>query len=145
MACTGIEYCKLAIVETKARRPSRGRTHGAPATADIDADITINVNGCPNACARTQVADIGLKGQLVAGPDGGAWWRASRSTSAAALGHGAGQNAGFGRKLRGLKTTAEELTGYVERVARNYLAEPDRGRGLRPVGVAGRGEVADDE
>ena len=32
---------------------------------DLDTAITVNVNGCPNACARTQVADIGLKGQLV--------------------------------------------------------------------------------
>jgi len=34
----------------------------------------------------------------------------------------AGQSAGFGRKLRGLKTTADELPAYVERVARQYLA-----------------------
>ena len=33
-----------------------------------------------------------------------------------------GQTAGFGRKLRGLKTTAEELPGYVERLATRYLA-----------------------
>ena len=34
----------------------------------------------------------------------------------------AGQAAGFGRKLRGLKTTADELPAYVERVTRHYLA-----------------------
>jgi sulfite reductase (ferredoxin) len=33
-----------------------------------------------------------------------------------------GQTAGFGRKVRGLKTTAEELPEYVERLARRYLA-----------------------
>ena len=33
-----------------------------------------------------------------------------------------GQSAGFGRKLRGLKATAEELPAYVERVANHYLA-----------------------
>jgi sulfite reductase (ferredoxin) len=32
-----------------------------------------------------------------------------------------GQTAGFGRKLRGLKATAEELPEYVERLARHYL------------------------
>ena len=67
MACTGIEYCKLAIVETKAK--------AAEVVAHIEATgltapISVNVNGCPNACARTQIADIGLKGQLVPGPDG---------------------------------------------------------------------------
>jgi sulfite reductase (ferredoxin) len=32
-----------------------------------------------------------------------------------------GETAGFGRKLRGLKATAEELPGYVERLALRYL------------------------
>ena len=30
-----------------------------------DTPITLHVNGCPNSCARIQIADIGLKGQLV--------------------------------------------------------------------------------
>ena len=34
---------------------------------DFDQPLTVNVNGCPNSCARIQVADIGLKGQLVPG------------------------------------------------------------------------------
>ena len=64
MACTGIEFCKLAIVETKARASSlidelERRLPG------FDTPVTINVNGCPNSCARIQTADIGLKGSLV--------------------------------------------------------------------------------
>ena len=64
MACTGIEFCKLAIVDTKdrARALVEELERRFP---DLDTPITVNVNGCPNACARTQVADIGLKGQLV--------------------------------------------------------------------------------
>ncbi|BFO16171.1 hypothetical protein SHKM778_25590 [Streptomyces sp. KM77-8] len=69
MACTGLEYCKLAIVETKARAAELV-TELERRLGDQRADITINLNGCPNACARTQVADIGLKGQLLPGPDG---------------------------------------------------------------------------
>ena len=64
MACTGIEFCKLAIVDTK----NRARDLVAQLERrfpGLDTPITINVNGCPNACARTQCADIGLKGQLV--------------------------------------------------------------------------------
>jgi sulfite reductase (ferredoxin) len=38
------------------------------------------------------------------------------------LGMAQGQTAGFGRKVRGLKATAEELPAYVERLARHYLA-----------------------
>jgi sulfite reductase (ferredoxin) len=120
MACTGIEFCKLAIVETKAR--------GADLVAqleerlrDFDADISVHLNGCPNACARTQVADIGLKGQLVVGPDG-RQVEGFQVHLGGGLGMAHGQTAGFGRKLRGLKTTAEELPGYVERLARRYLA-----------------------
>jgi sulfite reductase (ferredoxin) len=119
MACTGIEYCKLAIVETKAR----GQELVArleERLGDIDAEITININGCPNACARTQTADIGLKGQLVVGPDG-RQVEGFQVHLGGGLGMAQGQEGGFGRKLRGLKTTAEELPAYVERLARRYL------------------------
>ncbi|MFX0591800.1 nitrite/sulfite reductase [Melissospora conviva] len=121
MACTGIEYCKLAIVETKAR----GQELVArleERLRDFDADISIHINGCPNACARTQVADIGLKGQLVAGPEG-QQVEGYQVHLGGGLGMAQGQTAGFGRKLRGLKTTAAELPAYVERLARNYLAQ----------------------
>jgi len=119
MACTGIEYCKLAIVETKVRAADLISVLEQRLGA-IDADITININGCPNACARTQIADIGLKGQLVPGP-GGELVEGFQVHLGGGLALAAGQSGGFGRKLRGLKTTAEELPGYVERLARRYL------------------------
>ncbi|MDA2808357.1 nitrite/sulfite reductase [Nocardiopsis suaedae] len=115
MACTGIEFCKLAIVETKDRGATlidelERRLPGFPEP------VTININGCPNSCARIQVADIGLKGQLVTGPDG-------RQVEGyqVHLGGAMGLNSSFGRKVRGLKTTAEELPDYVERVLRRFL------------------------
>jgi len=85
----------------------------------FDTPVTINVNGCPNSCARIQTADIGLKGSLVIGPDG-------RQTEGfqihlgGSLGGGDGENSGFGRKIRGLKTTAEDLPDYLERVLRRF-------------------------
>jgi sulfite reductase (ferredoxin) len=120
MACTGIEYCKLAIVETKARGEELV-ARLEQRLRDFDADISIHINGCPNACARTQVADIGLKGQLVVGPDG-RQVEGFQVHLGGGLGMTEGQSAGFGRKLRGLKTTADELPEYVERLARRYLA-----------------------
>ncbi len=120
MACTGIEFCKLAIVETKARAAELV-AHLEDRLRELDTEITININGCPNACARTQVADIGLKGQLVPGPDG-ALVEGFQVHLGGGLALAAGQDAGFGRKLRGLKTTADELPSYVERVTRRYLA-----------------------
>jgi sulfite reductase (ferredoxin) len=119
MACTGIEYCKLAIVETKARGEELV-ARLEERMRDFDADISIHLNGCPNACARTQVADIGLKGQLVMNAHG-EQVEGFQVHLGGGLGMAQGQTAGFGRKLRGLKATAEELPGYVERLARHYL------------------------
>lgn len=125
MACTGIEFCKLAIVETKARA-AEVIEHLERTLGDLDTGITINVNGCPNACARTQVADIGLKGQLVPGSDG-EMVEGFQIHLGGGLTLRAGQAAGFGRKVRGLKTTATELPAYVERVARNYVTARESG------------------
>jgi sulfite reductase (ferredoxin) len=120
MACTGIEFCKLAIVETKAR--------AADLIAELErrlpgfeVPVTINVNGCPNSCARIQTADIGLKGSLVTGPDG-TQVEGFQVHLGGSLNGGDGAGSGFGRKLRGLKTTAEELPDYVERVLRRFQA-----------------------
>jgi sulfite reductase (ferredoxin) len=121
MACTGIEFCKLAIVETKAR--------GAALIDELerrlpefDEPLTINLNGCPNACARIQVADIGLKGQLVLDADG-----QQVEGYQVHLGGALGLEAGFGRKVRGLKVTSAELPDYIERVLRRYLEQRESG------------------
>ena len=121
MACTGIEFCKLAIVDTKARAAAlvqelERRFPG------MDTPITINVNGCPNACARTQVADIGLKGQLVLDDDGN-----QVEGFQVHLGGGIGLTepieTAFGRKLRAHKVTSADLDDYVASLVSNYLAE----------------------
>jgi sulfite reductase (ferredoxin) len=120
MACTGIEFCKLAIVETKASAAALIRTLETT-LADLDVDISININGCPNACARTQVADIGLKGQLIAGPDG-TQVPGYQVHLGGGLGLSQADKPGFGRKVRGLKTSVDELPDYVTRLARRYAA-----------------------
>jgi sulfite reductase (ferredoxin) len=125
MACTGIEFCKLAIVETKAL---------ASATIDelekrlpgFDTPITLNVNGCPNSCARIQTADIGLKGQLVRDAEGNQV-EGFQVHLGGHFGSDLDDAGSFGRKVRGLKVTAAELPDYVERVLRNYEAARDEG------------------
>jgi sulfite reductase (ferredoxin) len=117
LACTGIEFCKLAIVETKAQA-ARVVDQLEQRLGELDTPITVHLNGCPNSCARIQVADIGLKGQLVPGPNG-----IQVEGYQVHLGGGLGLDAGFGRKLRGHKVTADELPDYVERVAKHFLAE----------------------
>ena len=118
MACTGIEFCKLAIVETKVRAADL-ISELERRLPDFDAPVTINVNGCPNSCARIQTADIGLKGSLVTGPDG-QQVEGFQVHLGGSLNGGDGTGSGFGRKLRGLKTAAEELPDYVERVLRRF-------------------------
>jgi sulfite reductase (ferredoxin) len=114
MACTGIEFCKLAIVETKATAADL-IDELERRLPDFAEPLTINVNGCPNSCARIQVADIGLKGQLVVNDKG-----EQVEGFQVHLGGSVGLNPNFGRKVRGLKATAEELPDYVERVIRNF-------------------------
>ncbi len=120
MACTGIEFCKLAIVETK-HRASDLISELERRLPGFDVPVTINVNGCPNSCARIQTADIGLKGSLVTGPDG-RQVEGFQVHLGGSLNGGDGTGSGFGRKLRGLKTTADELPDYVERVLRRFQA-----------------------
>ncbi|MCC3767376.1 nitrite/sulfite reductase [Streptomyces sp. UNOC14_S4] len=121
MACTGIEFCKLAIVETKARGAAL-IDELERRIPDFDEPISIHLNGCPNACARIQTADIGLKGQLVLGPDG-------RQVEGfqVHLGGALGLSAGFGRKVRGLKVTSAELPDYVERVLLRFREQREDG------------------
>jgi sulfite reductase (ferredoxin) len=121
MACTGIEFCKLAIVETKARG-AKLVDELERRLPDLDDPISINVNGCPNSCARIQTADIGLKGQLVLDADGN-----QVEGFQVHLGGGLGLDAGFGRKLRGHKVTADELPDYVERIVLRYADERHSG------------------
>jgi len=125
MACTGIEYCKFAIVDTKgtaAKTVAILEERLADIIEGIDVPVTIHVNGCPNSCARIQVADIGLKGQLVTDEAGN-----QIGGFQVHLGGTLGLEAGFGRKVRGLKTTAGELPVYVERVVRNFAGDRQPG------------------
>ncbi|MEU5105087.1 nitrite/sulfite reductase [Streptomyces sp. NPDC021354] len=121
MACTGIEFCKLAIVETKARGSSL-IDELERRLPEFDEPITINLNGCPNACARIQVADIGLKGQLVMDDNG-----EQVEGYQVHLGGALGLEPGFGRKVRGLKVTSAELPDYIERVLRRFEEEREEG------------------
>jgi sulfite reductase (ferredoxin) len=121
MACTGLEFCKLAIVETK--------QHAQDLYAELekrlpefDTPVSINVNGCPNACARFQTADIGFKGSMVR-DDAGEMVEGFQVH----LGGHLGVEAAFGRKFRGHKVTKAETADYCERVLRGYVERREAG------------------
>ncbi|MCW2710209.1 MAG: Ferredoxin--nitrite reductase, partial [Marmoricola sp.] len=87
-----------------------------------DTPITVNVNGCPNACARTQVADIGLKGMLVLDDDGN-----QVEGFQVHLGGGLGLENAFGKKLRAHKVSSAGLDDYITTVVENYLTDREDG------------------
>ncbi|CAB4887221.1 MAG: nitrite/sulfite reductase [Actinobacteria bacterium] len=119
MACTGVEYCKLAMTNTKDRATAlvaeletRMPTNAIP--------LAVHVNGCPNSCARIQVADIGLKGIRALDADGN-----DVEGFQIHLGGRLGQDSGFGRTVKGLRLPANDLPDYVERVFNRFIAERD--------------------
>jgi sulfite reductase (ferredoxin) len=127
MACTGIEFCKLSFAETRVKAQTlvpELESRLKDINAELDVPITVNINGCPNSCARIQIADIGFKGQMVDDGHGG-----SVEGFQVHLGGSLGLDSGFGRKLRQHKVTSEELGDYIDRVARNFVKY--RGAGER--------------
>lgn len=127
IACTGIEYCKLAIVDTKKTATIAVETlEQSLKDIKLDRPISLHVNGCPNSCARIQTADIGLKGQLLPDGQGG-----DSPGFQVHLGGGlASQDrdeAGLGRTVRGLKVTSADLPQYVERLVRRFDQEKAEG------------------
>ncbi|WP_100372525.1 nitrite/sulfite reductase [Bacillus sp. FJAT-45037] len=60
VSCTGIEYCNLALVETKERM--RRIAEYLDEHISIDVPVRMHMIGCPNACGQRQIADIGLQG-----------------------------------------------------------------------------------
>ena len=123
IACTGIEFCKLAIVETKQTATDAVlELERRLAGIEVPQQISLHINGCPNSCARIQTADIGLKGQLLPDGKGGQepGFQVHLGGGLASVGR---EEAGLGRTVRGLKVTAEGLTDYVERLVRRFLAD----------------------
>ena len=117
ISCTGMEFCKLAIVETK-ERAAELIEHLERRVGDISGSLRINLNGCPNACAQYQVADIGLQGGIARLPDG-------RRVQGFILHIGGrlGADAGFGRRVASKAMPADDARYAVERIVRAYAGE----------------------
>ncbi|WP_239476598.1 nitrite/sulfite reductase [Nocardia arizonensis] len=125
MACSGIEFCKLSFAETRKRSQAlvpELEQRLEDLNAMLDVPITININGCPNSCARSQIADIGFKGQLVDDGSGN-----QVEGFQVHLGGSLGFDSAFGRKLRQHKVTTGEMGDYIERVVRNFIKHREEG------------------
>ncbi len=117
ISCTGMQFCKLAIVETK-DRAAELIDHLERRVGDLAGSLRINLNGCPNACAQYQVADIGLQGGIARLEDG------SRVQGFILhIGGHLGEDSGFGRRVSSKAMPADEMKYAVERIVRAYAAE----------------------
>jgi len=123
VACTGSEFCKLAITETKSytRWLVEELEERLPA---FDQQLRINVTGCPNSCGQHRLADIGLEGKKVKvnGRMADAYYFC--------LGGAVGEGAGFARPV-GYRCPADQTPEAIERLLREYLERRLPGENLR--------------
>jgi sulfite reductase (ferredoxin) len=123
IACTGTEFCKLAITETK------GFTRWLVDELEerlpgFDQQLKLNVTGCPNGCGQHWVADIGIEGKKIK-HDG-------KLTDAYyfCLGGAVGQHAAVARPV-GYRCPAPLVPEAIERLLRQYLADRVPNENLR--------------
>lgn len=123
VACTGTEFCKLAIAETKgfSRWLVDEMEDRVP---NFDQQLRINVTGCPNNCGQAWIADIGLEGKKVKheGQMVDAFYFC--------LGGALGEHAGFARAV-GYRAPATEVPVAMERLLKTYLKDRTQNENLR--------------
>ena len=123
IACSGTEFCKLAITETKSfsRWLVEELEERLPG---FDQDLKLHVTGCPNSCGQHWIADIGIEGKKIR-HDG-------RLVDAYyfCLGGAVGLNQGFARPV-GFRCPASEVPDAIERLLRRYLEDRYYGENLR--------------
>jgi len=115
VACTGSQFCKLAIVETKDRAKEIVR-HLEAALPDFRNDLRISVTGCINSCAQYQICDIGLVG--VNGQIDGEEANLFQIHLGGHIGHGARFGVKLSRRVR-----VENAKYYIENIVRTFHAE----------------------
>ncbi len=122
IACSGTEFCKLALTETKSftRWLVEELEERVP---EFDQPLKIHVTGCPNSCGQHWIADIGIEGKKIK-TDG-------RMVDAYyfCIGGAVGLHAGVARSV-GYRCRADEVPDAIERLLRVYLNER-RGQNLR--------------
>jgi sulfite reductase beta subunit-like hemoprotein len=122
LACTGIQFCKLALTETK-RRVAELATQ-LETQLDLDVPIRISVTGCPNSCGQHHICDVGLEGSLTT-VDG-----VKQEAFQVFLGGGVGNTESFGRRV-GARIPAERLGQSLAALFIRYKALRGRGESFQ--------------
>lgn len=123
ISCTGTEFCKLAIVETKAfsERLKTEMERRFPGFAD---QVKIHVTGCTNSCGQHWIAEIGLQGALLK-VDG-----EQVEGFDFFLGGGLGEQAAFARRIA-YRAPATAVADSLERLFAAYLESRASGEPFR--------------
>ena len=123
VACTGTEFCKLAITETK------GFTRWLvdeleERVPQFDQQLRLHVTGCPNGCGQHWIADIGIEGKKIKheGKLVDAYYFC--------LGGAVGRDSGIARPV-GYRIPATEVPEAIARLLRGYLGSRDPDENLR--------------
>lgn len=123
VACTGSEFCKLALTETKgfARWLTRELEERLP---DFQEHVRLNITGCPNSCGQHWIADIGIEGKKIKVDD--------RMVDAYyfCVGGSLGQLASIARPV-GYRCAARDVPDAIERLLGAFRAERAPGENLR--------------
>jgi sulfite reductase (ferredoxin) len=132
-SCTGSEYCKLAITETKmfSIRLAQELEDRLPGFTDA---VKLHIAGCPNSCGQHPIADVGLQGVLL-----------NQSGTQVEgfdffVGGGLGKNSTLGHRV-GYRAPADDVPEALERLFSVYVAEKQEGETIR----AWTGRVGDAE
>jgi sulfite reductase (ferredoxin) len=123
VACTGSEFCKLALTETK------GFTRWLVEELErrlpgFDEHVKLHITGCPNACGQHWIADIGLEGKTTRGEGGVA------DAYYVCVGGALGQHQAVARPV-GYRVAASQVPDALERLLRAYLARRRPGEPFR--------------
>ena len=123
VACTGTEFCKLAIAETKGyNRWLVGELEER--LPEFDQQIRLHVTGCTNSCGQSWLADIGLEGKKLK-KDG-----QMVDAFYFCVGGAVGEHAGIARQI-GFRAAAQDCPDAIERLLRGYLKQRSDGENLR--------------
>jgi len=127
LSCTGSQYCKLAITETKqfSQTLAQELEQRLPGFGE---QVKLHVTGCPNACGQHWIADVGVQGvaMQVDGPDG----PTHADGYDVFVGGGLGAHAGVAKRV-GYRVLATEAPDALERLFRGYLAARAPGETFR--------------